>query len=150
MRSKLPILLACLALAGTACGTRLSNGEFAAKAGLGNNNSRNTSNGVALGDQSGLTDQSGGTTGGQAGTAGSAGTAGGAAGARGGASGSAAAAAGANTASDIGVTPTSITLGNITAIQGQFGPDAFSPSLYGLQAYVAALNARGGVNGRKI
>src|SRR5439155_7072543 len=96
-----------------------------------------------------------GPQGGQAGTAGSStagsagGTAAGAAGTRGGGA-AGAAAAGANTASDIGVTPTSITLGNITAIQGQFGPDAFSPSLYGLQAYVAALNARGGVNGRKI
>ena len=154
MRSKLPILLACLALAGTACGTRLSNGEFAAKAGLGNNG-RAASSGLALGDQSAPTDQSGGTTGGQAGTAGSstAGSAGGAAaGAAGTRAGGAAGpvAAGANTASDVGVTPTSITLGNVTAIQGQFGPDAFSPSLYGLQAYVAALNARGGVNGRKI
>src|SRR5207253_4855931 len=83
-------------------------------------------------------------------TAGSAGgTAAGAAGTRGGGA-AGAAAAGANTASDIGVTPTSITLGNITAIQGQFGPDAFSPSPYGLQAYVSELNARGGVNGRKI
>ena len=50
----------------------------------------------------------------------------------------------------MGVTAGAIKIGNITSIQGQFGPDAFSPSLYGLQAYVGALNARGGVNGRKI
>jgi branched-chain amino acid transport system substrate-binding protein len=48
------------------------------------------------------------------------------------------------------VTPTSIKIGNITSIQGQFGPDAFSPTLYGLQAYAAAANARGGINGRKL
>jgi branched-chain amino acid transport system substrate-binding protein len=57
--------------------------------------------------------------------------------------------AGPNRASDVGVTPTSITLGNITAGSGVLG-DTFLPALRGLQAWVAATNARGGINGRRI
>jgi branched-chain amino acid transport system substrate-binding protein len=56
----------------------------------------------------------------------------------------------ANFASDVGVTATSITIGNVTSISGAFGPDAFGPTLHGLTAYVDALNDQGGINGRKI
>src|SRR5207245_3444242 len=56
----------------------------------------------------------------------------------------------ANTASDVGVTPTTIKIGNITAIQGVFGPDAFGVSLRGLQVFIQSINDRGGVNGRKL
>jgi branched-chain amino acid transport system substrate-binding protein len=59
------------------------------------------------------------------------------------------AAAGPNQASDVGVTPTSIKIGNITAGSGVLG-DTFLPALRGLQAWVAATNARGGINGRRI
>jgi branched-chain amino acid transport system substrate-binding protein len=142
-----------------ACGTRLSKDEFALKAGRAQQGTNAGSNGLAAGDQ-GSTDQSStgatgdqGTGGAGGGGAAAAGTAGGAvAGRAGSATGNAAAGGpgGPNTASDVGVTPTSIKIGNITSIQGQFGPDAFSPSLYGLQAYASAVNARGGINGRKV
>ena len=151
-RQKLLLFLPILALVLQACGTRLPNSAFvnASRGGSGQ--------AISAGDE-GSTDQSanGGATGGQAGTAGSAGGGGAAAGAAGGGPGSGNAAAGAtggangpNTASDVGVTPTSIKIGNVTAIQGAFGPDAFSPSLYGLEAWASGVNARGGINGRKV
>ena len=56
----------------------------------------------------------------------------------------------ANAASDIGVTPTSITIGNITGVSGALGPNAFGVTLNGLKVWVAATNAAGGINGRKI
>ncbi|HVU74028.1 MAG TPA: ABC transporter substrate-binding protein, partial [Mycobacteriales bacterium] len=59
-------------------------------------------------------------------------------------------ASGPNTASDRGVTPTEIEIGNIVTTGGPFGPDQFSVSRYGAQAYFQALNARGGINGRKV
>jgi len=55
-----------------------------------------------------------------------------------------------NTASDVGVTPTEIRVGVIGAENSPLGPDTFSGSMYGAQAYFAELNARGGVNGRTI
>jgi ABC-type branched-subunit amino acid transport system substrate-binding protein len=56
---------------------------------------------------------------------------------------------GPNEASDVGITASTITLGNITAENGVLG-DAFAPAVRGLRAWVAATNARGGVGGRKI
>ena len=150
-RYKLLLLLPILALLLPACGTRLPNSAFV-------NAGNKSGSGISAGDEGG-TDQSGnGGTAGDAGTAGGAtagGTAGGAAGAAAGKTGGAAGAAGGgasgpNTASDVGVTPTSIKIGNVTSVQGQFGPDAFSPSLYGLQAWANGVNARGGVSGRKV
>src|SRR5205085_12173151 len=55
----------------------------------------------------------------------------------------------ANTASDVGITATTITIGNITAENGVLG-DAFAPAVRGIRAWVAATNARGGIRGRKI
>ena len=54
-----------------------------------------------------------------------------------------------NQASDVGITPTSIKLGNITAENGVLG-DTFAPAVRGLRAWVADTNARGGIGGRKI
>src|SRR5581483_562171 len=154
-RQRMLLLLPIGALLLQACGTRLPNSAF-----VNARQSGTSASGSPIDAQSG-TDQADGAgvvggqdaTGGTAGssTAGSGATSGsaGAAGATGGSSGGGGA-GGANTASDVGVTPTSIKLGNITSIQGQFGPDAFSPSLYGLQAYADSINARGGVNGRKL
>jgi len=112
--------------------------------------------GVAPGEEGG--DQT--STGGDQGTQGSAGsTTGGGTGPTGAAAGkpggptggpTGGGPGGPNTASDVGVTPTSIKIGNVTSIQGQFGPEAFSPSLYGLQAWQNGVNARGGINGRKV
>ena len=139
----------------SACGTRLPNSAFV------NANQGGSGQGIAAGDQ-GSGDQSGnGGTAGDQGTAGSSGVNGGTAGSNGssgpggvggptGAATGGGGAGGPNTASDVGVTPNSIKIGNITSIQGEFGPDAFSPSLYGLQSWADGVNARGGINGRKV
>jgi branched-chain amino acid transport system substrate-binding protein len=55
-----------------------------------------------------------------------------------------------NTASDRGVTATSINVCNVVTKGGPFGPYQFTPSYYGAAAYFQALNAQGGVNGRKV
>ncbi|HWC38888.1 MAG TPA: ABC transporter substrate-binding protein [Acidimicrobiales bacterium] len=137
------------ALTLSACGTRLGNAAFLqAQRGSGTSGSGD----LSTGDQGG----SGGTNG-SAGTAGTQTAAGGAnggsaAGAGGGPGGGGGGGAGApgNTASDVGVTPNSITIGNITATGGSFGPQAFGVSLNGLKTWVQATNAKGGINGRKI
>ncbi|MBV9410829.1 MAG: ABC transporter substrate-binding protein, partial [Acidimicrobiia bacterium] len=153
-RQRLLLLLPIAALVLQACGTRLPNSAFVNAQRGGTSGS-----GTAISDTGPADDATTDALGGQAGTggtasSGSAGTGGtGASGATSGPAGAASGgggAAGPNTASDVGVTPTSIKIGNITSIQGQFGPDAFSPSLYGLQAYADSINARGGINGRKL
>jgi branched-chain amino acid transport system substrate-binding protein len=55
-----------------------------------------------------------------------------------------------NTASDRGVTPTTINVCNIVTEGGPFGPYQFTPSYYGAAAYFQYLNANGGVNGRQV
>ena len=55
-----------------------------------------------------------------------------------------------NPASDVGVTSNSITVGVLVSKTSPLGPDAFSGSYYGATAYFAALNKRGGINGRQI
>jgi branched-chain amino acid transport system substrate-binding protein len=55
-----------------------------------------------------------------------------------------------NPASDVGVTPTTITVGNLVSRTSPLGPDAFSGSYYGATAYFDALNRSGGVNGRMV
>jgi branched-chain amino acid transport system substrate-binding protein len=153
-RNKLPLVIAILALVLPACGTRLPNSAFV-KAQQGSNADTQALAGDpgttsdqsgSTGPAAGQTPSSGGSTpaGGPSGGNGS-GTAQGPAGGN-----NATGAGGPNTASDVGVTPTSIKIGNITSIGGSFGPDAFSPSLYGLESFISAVNARGGVNGRKI
>lgn len=52
--------------------------------------------------------------------------------------------------SDIGVTANQITVGIMASLTGPLGSDTFSPPMYGARAYFAALNARGGVNGRTV
>jgi len=59
------------------------------------------------------------------------------------------AASGPNQASDVGITATTITLGNITAENGVLG-DAFAPAVRGMRAWTAAINAAGGIGGRKV
>jgi branched-chain amino acid transport system substrate-binding protein len=56
----------------------------------------------------------------------------------------------ANFASDTGVTADSITVCNVVTQGGPFGPYQFTPSYYGAAAYFAALNAKGGINGRRV
>ena len=52
--------------------------------------------------------------------------------------------------SDIGVTASSITLGLIVSKTSPLGAETFSAPMYGAQAFVAALNASGGINGRHV
>jgi branched-chain amino acid transport system substrate-binding protein len=56
---------------------------------------------------------------------------------------------GPNQASDVGITATTIRIGNITAERGVLG-DAFAPAVRGLRAWVGAINATGGIAGRKV
>jgi branched-chain amino acid transport system substrate-binding protein len=56
----------------------------------------------------------------------------------------------ANTASDTGVTATDVKVGIVVGKTSPLGPTTFSGSLFGARAYFEALNARGGVNGRKV
>lgn len=56
----------------------------------------------------------------------------------------------ANFASDVGVTANTITIGNVTGVSGALGPNAFGVTLTGLKVWVAAQNALGGINGRRI
>jgi branched-chain amino acid transport system substrate-binding protein len=55
----------------------------------------------------------------------------------------------ANTASDVGVTPTQITLGNVVTLTGPI-PGLFKGSQAGTDAYFKYINSQGGVNKRKL
>ena len=55
-----------------------------------------------------------------------------------------------NTASDVGVSPTDITVGLIVTKTSPLGAETFSGPVYGVQAFVAALNTRGGINARTV
>lgn len=59
-------------------------------------------------------------------------------------------AAAGNTASDRGVTPTEVRVGVVVGKSSPLGPDTFSSSLYGAQAFFDDLNSRGGVHGRRV
>src|SRR5437879_5779901 len=52
-------------------------------------------------------------------------------------------------ATDVGVTATQISLGNISTLSGPV-PGLFAGAVYGTQAWVAYQNSLGGINGRKI
>jgi ABC-type branched-subunit amino acid transport system substrate-binding protein len=64
--------------------------------------------------------------------------------------GASGAASGPNTASDVGVTPTTITIGNVASKTNPFDQRAFVGPSYGVQAYVDWVNAHGGIHGRKV
>ena len=49
-----------------------------------------------------------------------------------------------------GVSATSVLVGMIDSVSSPLGPNAFSGPMYGAQAFFEALNAAGGINGRKI
>jgi ABC-type branched-subunit amino acid transport system substrate-binding protein len=55
-----------------------------------------------------------------------------------------------NTASAPGVTPTTITIGEIVSRTNLFDPTAFVGPSYGLEAFVRYTNAHGGIHGRQI
>jgi ABC-type branched-subunit amino acid transport system substrate-binding protein len=54
-----------------------------------------------------------------------------------------------NTASDVGITPTSITLGNVSGLTGVIA-NSFEQGPQGVQALFAAVNAKGGICGRQL
>ncbi|MEY2398816.1 MAG: branched-chain amino acid transport system substrate-binding protein [Actinomycetota bacterium] len=152
-RSKITALLLALGLTMAACGTRLPDSSFQSAAAKSTGNTTksgalDTGTDAATGDVAAATgDASTGTgTGSSTGTGSGTGT-----GKTGGGSGPAASggAGGANQASDVGITADSITIGNITAENGVLG-DAFAPAARGLRAWTAAINAKGGINGRKV
>jgi ABC-type branched-subunit amino acid transport system substrate-binding protein len=58
--------------------------------------------------------------------------------------------AGPNPASDVGVSPTEVTVGLIVSKTSPLGPETFSPPSYGAQAFFTALNQAGGVAGRMV
>ncbi|HEU5085748.1 MAG TPA: ABC transporter substrate-binding protein [Acidimicrobiales bacterium] len=153
------------ALVLSACGTRLPDEAFAPTTQvIGSDGAAvDEGSGFAPGDGEGATDPAAGRSGagdaaagtrGQPGAPSSAPAGGGAVGGgAGGAAGGAGAGGGgggeANQASDVGITETTIRLGNITAENGVLG-DTFAPAVRGLRAWVQATNAAGGVAGRKV
>lgn len=55
-----------------------------------------------------------------------------------------------NTASDTGVTASTVRVGIIASLTSPLGGDVFAAPSYGARAYFDALNARGGVHGRTV
>ncbi len=151
------VVASALALVASACGTRLPDSAFTATE-RGSGAVQAVGNGGSASDLG--TGQGGATTGqasgGSAAGGGSAPTGGGAAPGSGGSSGGTSSGGGGggasakNTASDIGVTPTTIRVGNISSRSNPFDPRAFVGPYLGAKAFFQNLNAHGGVNGRKI
>ncbi len=57
---------------------------------------------------------------------------------------------GPNPASDVGVSPTQVTVGLIVSKTSPLGPETFAPPSYGARAFFEGLNRSGGVNGRTV
>jgi len=160
IRQRLVIIVVALSLVAAACGTRLDDQDFiAAAAGQGveaiggDDTTFDPTTGEFVEDvtgdggvdsvagPSGRTQTTTGRTGSTQPRTGG-GTSGGGA--------TVASSCGENTASDVGITPTSILVGNLAARGGALGPEAFAGPYEGARAYFLALNAAGGVCGRKI
>lgn len=159
---KLITLTVGLILVAGACGTRLDEGDFRAAAGGGEVETTERGGeivdavtGETIPTEGEAADDGSGSTSGAQSSAGPRTTQPGATGGNTGGGGSGGAATvktscGENTASDVGVTPASITVGNLTARGGALGPEAFAGPYEGARAFFLALNAAGGVCGRKI
>ena len=168
MRSARPVAIAglvALSLISAACGTRRNDADFVGAGSTlqqqGGQQQAGAAGGATGGDA--VAGSAGGTSGGAASgpVAGGTGAAAGSSGGGGAASGSGGGTAGGSGAtsggggaqggaSDVGVTATSINLGNIVTKSGGFGPDQFTPFYYGAAAFFDDLNARGGINGRRV
>ena len=159
MRARIAALV-LTALLVAACGTRLPDTAFVESQGSDSGAviDQGSDGGFAPGDDLGSTDgaptvdPSGGSDGGGGSTTGgSGGSVTGGSNGSGGSGGSTGgnAPAGPNQASDVGITASTITLGTIVAENGVLG-DAFAPAARGLRAWAAAINAKGGVGGRKV
>ncbi|HWD51859.1 MAG TPA: ABC transporter substrate-binding protein [Acidimicrobiales bacterium] len=156
------VALLAVTLVCTACGARLSAAQLAAanasnSSGLGSNGS-GTGSGTKGGTTTTTTAGAAGTAGsagsaatagsGGAGTAGSAGSGGSGAGGGGGSAGGPVCPNGAP-GSGPGVTPSTITIGNVSTVTGPV-PGLFTSARLGTQAFVAYQNSIGGVCGRKL
>jgi branched-chain amino acid transport system substrate-binding protein len=150
----------CLSVALSACGTRRPDADFLSAngasqqvqdegdAGTGGTPGATTgagTSGGATGGSTGAGTTGTGTGGGSGGTTGTTG-----AGTTGTSSTGTTGPKAANFASDVGVTATTISLGNVVTRTGGYGPDQFTPFYYGAAAYFDNLNAHGGINGRKV
>jgi len=152
--------LLCAAMVSAACGTRLPDDAFVQSGtvvvddGTGEvatGARRSTATTVAAQSGDGSTAAGGGGGGSaEVADAGAPGAAGGPASPGGDVAGpGGGAATGPNQASDVGVTETTLRLGSIVAENGVLG-DAFAPVARGIRAWVNAINASGGINGRKV
>jgi branched-chain amino acid transport system substrate-binding protein len=144
----LGVLAVMLALT-AACGTRLPDSAFQQQGQvITDGGSSNTlPDGSGTSDGSTTTTAGGGNGTGSGGPTGSGGSSNGNAGS--GTGSGPGASEGPNTASDVGVTASSIKIGTIVAENGLLG-DAFAPAVRGLRAWVGFTNAHGGIHGRKI
>jgi branched-chain amino acid transport system substrate-binding protein len=135
------------AAAGSGGGLRAGEGATGALAGAGQGAAGGASGelGASSASASGSSQSGGGSASATGGVGGGGGLS-----ATGGGSGATGSGGGANGASDVGVTADSILVGNITSVGGALGPNVFSPSYYGASAYFQQLNAKGGINGRRI
>ena len=136
------LLLTVTVVGAAACGTRLPDKDFTLAqqqyaTGPGGVTSTTGPGGVTSTTGPGLPGVPGGSAGPSAGPGA----------ANGGGDGSGAAG---NTASDVGVTATTITIGTIASKTNPFDPRAFIGPTYGLQAFVQWTNEHGGIHGRKL
>jgi branched-chain amino acid transport system substrate-binding protein len=148
VRSRVTILMSVVALLAVACGSQVDRSVFEQGAGTAKasqdqaSSTRTGAQAVAGPGDSSTADAAGAGAAQVAGGA-TATTVAGAAAAGGGA------ARKANYASDVGVTASSIKLGNITTIGGPM-PGQFEPFLLGVRTWVNEVNEKGGINGRKV
>src|SRR5437868_10769613 len=151
-RSRVVVLGMVLALATAACGSRTTTAQKLEALGSGRNGGGSAGNENLAGVEG-----SGGDSGSAAAASGANGATGGATGAAGGkaagpnnAAGSNAAPAGGNGgATDVGVTPTSISAANVSILSGPV-PGLFKGAENGTDAFFAYQNSQGGVYGRKL
>lgn len=151
---------ATVAMIAAGCGTRLPPSAFSAGALHGSGAAAGATSTRAGAPTAGTSAGAGATAGTPAGAAGTAAATGGvgtgagrgsAPGGGGGGSRSPGGTAGTTLgATDVGVTATTITVGNITSKENPFGPAQFIPNFIGAQAYFDALNASGGIDGRQV
>jgi len=158
MRTAQVALLAALSLVVSACGLRVDSSQVKLATGAAEGSGGGGGGGGFSAGGGGATSSAGGAAGGVAGSSGAAAGNGGAAGnsgSGGGGGGSGGTtttlpAGGNGGASDVGVTATSITVGNVSDLGGPV-PGLFQGGPYGTQAYFDYINqTQGGVFGRKL
>ncbi len=146
-------LSALVALSAAACGTRLPDSAFTSTSGAGTGGEQVRAAAPAKagsGPSSAAGDARAPGKAAPAGGAASGGSGDAAAQQSGASGGGGGAAAERNTASDVGVTATTIRIGNVSSLSNPFDPGAFAGPVHGAKAFFNDLNARGGVHGRKV